>query len=246
MSSSEPGVDEVSGASGPVTEDAPDREPDPLREELVDRLTALVGDAVVDHHIVSGRDLWIRVRREAWADVAHTVRLTMGARYFGFLSAIDWMPSPFGRSLDSAVDRSLAQEPAPTTSVTPGPYETGFAGGDTRFQVFARFANVADHWGLTLKADVGDVDPSIGTLTKVYAGADWHERETHEMFGIDFVGHPGLRRLYLPGDFEGTPLRKDFPLLARMVKPWPGIVDVEPMPGGDDETGDGDASEATA
>ena len=41
--------------------------------------------------------------------------------------------------------------------------------------------------------------------------------------------------MYLPGDFEGHPMRKDFPLLARRVKPWPGIVDVEPMPGGDDE-----------
>jgi NADH-quinone oxidoreductase subunit C len=51
------------------------------------------------------------------------------------------------------------------------------------------------------------------------------------MFGISFEGHPGLRHLYLPGEFEGHPLRKDFPLLARLVKPWPGIVDVEPMPG---------------
>ena len=55
------------------------------------------------------------------------------------------------------------------------------------------------------------------------------------MFGITFDGHPGLRHLYLPGEFEGHPLRKDFPLLARLVKPWPGIVDVEPMPGGADE-----------
>ena len=46
-----------------------------------------------------------------------------------------------------------------------------------------------------------------------------------------FDGHPRLRHLYLPGEFEGHPLRKDFPLLAREVKPWPGLVDVEPMPG---------------
>ena len=61
------------------------------------------------------------------------------------------------------------------------------------------------------------------------------------MFGIDFDGHPGLRHLYLPGEFEGNPLRKDYPLLARRVKPWPGIVDVEAMPGDDDEDGDGSA-----
>ncbi len=48
--------------------------------------------------------------------------------------------------------------------------------------------------------------------------------------------------MYLPGDFEGNPLRKDFPLLARRVKPWPGIVDVEPMPGGagDEDEGGGE------
>ena len=49
----------------------------------------------------------------------------------------------------------------------------------------------------------------------MYAGANWHERETHEMFGIDFAGHTDLRNIYLPTDFEGHPLRKDFPLLAR-------------------------------
>ncbi|MBA2625721.1 MAG: NADH-quinone oxidoreductase subunit C, partial [Acidimicrobiia bacterium] len=52
-----------------------------------------------------------------------------------------------------------------------------------------------------------------------------------EMFGIGFAGHPYLANLYLPGAFEGHPLRKDFPLLAREVKPWPGLVDVEAMPG---------------
>ena len=65
----------------------------------------------------------------------------------------------------------------------------------------------------------------------VYPGADWHEREAWEMFGIVFDGHPSLRHLYLPSEFEGHPLRKDFPLLAREVKPWPGLVDVEGMPG---------------
>ena len=74
---------------------------------------------------------------------------------------------------------------------------------------------------MTLKTDVADGDLSVPTWTGTFAGADWHEREAHEMFGIDFAGHPHLINLYLPGGFEGFPLRKDFPLLARMVKPWP-------------------------
>jgi NADH-quinone oxidoreductase subunit C len=53
------------------------------------------------------------------------------------------------------------------------------------------------------------------------------------MYGVAFDGHPSLRHLYLPSEFEGHPLRKDYPLLARIVKPWPGLVDVEAMPGED-------------
>ena len=62
------------------------------------------------------------------------------------------------------------------------------------------------------------------------------------MYGISFNGHPGLRHIYLPSDFEGNPLRKDYPLLSRRMKPWPGIVDVEQMPGDDDPA---DAAETT-
>ena len=51
------------------------------------------------------------------------------------------------------------------------------------------------------------------------------------MYGIEFDGHPGLRHLYLPGEFEGFPLRKDFPLLARRSSRGPGLVDVEGLPG---------------
>ncbi len=83
--------------------------------------------------------------------------------------------------------------------------------------------------------DLPKEQPRIDSLVGVYAGANWHEREAHEMFGIDFVGHPNLIKLYLPDGFEGYPLQKSFPLLTREVKPWPGKVDVEGMPGRDDE-----------
>ncbi|MGW2510912.1 NADH-quinone oxidoreductase subunit C [Streptomyces scopuliridis] len=62
----------------------------------------------------------------------------------------------------------------------------------------------------------------LPTAVGVYAGAGWHERETHEMFGVSFSGHPHLVPLLLPERFEGHPLRKDFVLAARVVKAWPG------------------------
>ncbi len=64
--------------------------------------------------------------------------------------------------------------------------------------------------------------PHVATLVDVYAGADWHERETAEMFGIVFDGHPNLVPLLLPDGFEGHPLRKEFVLAARASKAWPG------------------------
>lgn len=229
---------------------------DERREELLGHLIEALGDAVVASHIDPGRDLWARVSSGAWTEAAEVLRHRMGARYFGFLSAIDWMPSPFGRSMDAEVDTVLGEvggagsdDPAgsqPTGADDAGAAQSepdgamvhGVTGGESRFQLFARVADVGgpgDYWGITVKADVPDDTMAMPTWTNVYAGADWHERECWEMFGIDFIGHPGLRHIYLPGDFEGNPLRKDFPLVARMVKPWPGIVDVEPLPGPDDE-----------
>jgi len=62
----------------------------------------------------------------------------------------------------------------------------------------------------------------LPTATTVFRGAGWHERETFEMFAIDFAGHPHLVPLLLPDGFEGNPLRKDFVLAARAAKAWPG------------------------
>ena len=142
--------------------------------------------------------------------------------------------------MDSQVDLALSEDDAEAPA--PAPIETGYAGGDTRFQVFARLNDISTGRAVTIKVDLPDDDLTINTWIPVYPGANWHEREVAEMFGIDFTGHPNLRKLYLPGDFQGHPMRKDFALLARRIKPWPGIVDVEPMPGDDeDDAGNGSA-----
>lgn len=222
-----------------ATAEAGPAERDERREELLARLAAELGDALVESHIrpvpaegVGSGDLWVRVSRDAWAHVAEVARARLGFHFFDFLSGLDWLPSPFGRELDAEVDQPPGREAPPMVA--------GYAGGDTRFQVFARIVNVG--WpargagaglGVTFKADLPDDDLSVGTWSRTYLGANWHEREAREMFGFEFVGHPAPRNLYLPTEFEGYPLRKDFPLLSRRVKPWPGIVDVESMPGED-------------
>ncbi|SFY53302.1 NADH-quinone oxidoreductase subunit C [Streptomyces sp. F-1] len=75
---------------------------------------------------------------------------------------------------------------------------------------------------LLLRTTVPHEAPVLPSAVGVYAGAAWHERETHEMFGVTFEGHPSLEHLLLPENFEGHPLRKDFVLAARVAKAWPG------------------------
>jgi NADH-quinone oxidoreductase subunit C len=195
---------------------------DGLREGIVSRLRDVLGDSLLDSVVKPGDDVWVRVRTDAWRAVGEALRNELGCHYFCFLSAIDWMPSPYGRGEDDPT------QPPPERDTE---IKQGYAGGDTRLQVFARVTNIDQLFGVTVKADVPDDNPVVDSWISVYAGANWHERETHEMFGIGFNGHNDLRNMYLPAGFEGHPLRKDFPLLARMVKPWPGIVDVEPLPG---------------
>ena len=201
--------------------------------ELLGRLRDALGDSVLDTHCADG-ETWVRVERDAWADLAAHLRDHEGFAFFNFLSAVDWLPSPFGRDMDSFVDNELdPPEPKERPAM-----QTGVSGGDTRFQLLARVNDVESHRCVIAKADLPDDDLRAPSLVAVYPGADWHEREAWEMFGIDFDGHPGLRHIYLPGAFEGNPLRKDYPLLARRVKPWPGIVDVELMPGESDSDAD--------
>ncbi len=198
---------------------------DTLRDDAVATLREALGDGLLDS-LVKPDDVWVRVSADVWRQAGLALRDLVGCDHFCFLSAIDWLPSPFGRSEEDP------SQPAPERETE---IKQGYCGGETRFQVFARVTNINKHFGVTIKADVPDEHPMIESWISVFAGANWHERECHEMFGIGFDGHPDLRNMYLPTDFEGYPLRKDFPLLARLVKPWPGIADIEPLPGGDDE-----------
>ena len=226
------------------TDETGEVEADEAREALCADLTARLGDGLVESHLAPGDDLWVRVSRDAWVDAGRHLRDGLGFQYFSFLSAIDWQPSPYGRDMTAQVDAVLDAAADDTDDSVDDTEEMvhGVAGGATRFQVFARVNDIVNGLGVTLKADVPDDDLSIDSWVTVYGGANWHERECWEMYGISFEGHPGLRHIYLPAGFEGNPLRKDYPLLARRLKPWPGIVDVEQMPGDDDPA---DAAETT-
>jgi NADH-quinone oxidoreductase subunit C len=93
---------------------------------------------------------------------------------------------------------------------------------DDGFSIVVHLWSMTTRSHLLLRTRVTRSSPRLPSAVPVFRGAAWHERETYEMFGITFDGHPNLIPLLLPDGFEGHPLRKEFLLAARAAKPWPG------------------------
>lgn len=70
------------------------------------------------------------------------------------------------------------------------------------------------NYTLRLKSNIDDDPPTIETVSSIWPSANWYERETWDMYGIKFLNHPDLRRMYMPEGFEHHPLKKDFPVLG--------------------------------
>ena len=94
--------------------------------------------------------------------------------------------------------------------------------GDAGLAIVLHVWSNAHRHHLLLRTHVDRDGGTLDTVTGVWPGANWHERETFEMFGVAFVGHPNLVPLLLPEGFEGNPLRKEFVLASRVAKAWPG------------------------
>lgn len=100
--------------------------------------------------------------------------------------------------------------------------------GVDRFKKENRFEVVYNIWSeklkyrIRLRVKVDEKDLQLDSVTSIWKSANWYERETYDMFGIIFLNHPDLRRIYMPEEFEYFPLRKDFPLI--------GIPDSLPLP----------------
>jgi len=87
-----------------------------------------------------------------------------------------------------------------------------YMGQDPRFMVVYHLYNIGTHTRLRIKAPVEESDTRIDTVSGVWTTADWMERETWDLMGITFNNHPDPRRILMPDDWEGHPLRKDYPV----------------------------------
>jgi NADH-quinone oxidoreductase subunit C len=81
-----------------------------------------------------------------------------------------------------------------------------------RFHVIYEFTSVSKNLRLEIRVPVPGINPTLPTVSHIYRNANWRERELWDMFGIKAQGHPDLRRILMPADWEGHPLRKDYPL----------------------------------
>ena len=81
---------------------------------------------------------------------------------------------------------------------------------DNRMEVVYHLSSIPHHHQLTVKCYIPRLDGKVPSIAHIYGAANWHERETYDMFGIVFEGHPDLRRILCPDDWDGFPLRKDY------------------------------------
>ena len=95
-----------------------------------------------------------------------------------------------------------------------------YMGQDPRFMVVYHLYNIGTHTRLRIKAPVEESDTRIDTVSGVWTTADWMERETWDLMGITFNNHPDPRRILMPDDWEGHPLRKDYPLQGPDREPY--------------------------
>jgi len=98
---------------------------------------------------------------------------------------------------------------------------------EPRYEVVYNIFSMPNKAYLTIKAQVPEDDLAIDSVMDIWVGADWRERECYDMYGIKFSGHSDLRRLLMPDDWDGFPLRKDYPLQADLGdREWKGYIDV--------------------
>ncbi|MBW2474901.1 MAG: NADH-quinone oxidoreductase subunit C [Deltaproteobacteria bacterium] len=95
-----------------------------------------------------------------------------------------------------------------------------YMGQDPRFMVVYHLYNIGTHTRLRIKAPVEESDTRIDTVSGVWTTADWMERETWDLMGITFNNHPDPRRILMPDDWEGHPLRKDYPVQGPDREPY--------------------------
>ena len=170
-------------------------------------------DAVSGCHAYRG-DETVVLRRGFLLEVARFLRddPALKMNFLVDLTAVDY--SAFGKSHAPAFFASSGVAVRPSSQI---PDEDPWPGppSEARFAVTYHFYSLKHKHRLRLVIPVEEADPEVDSVTSLWAGADWLEREVWDMFGICFRGHPNLKRILMYEEFDGHPLRKDYPVNKR-------------------------------
>lgn len=94
-----------------------------------------------------------------------------------------------------------------------------------RFEVVYNLYSIPHRHAIRIRTQIPEENPCIESVTSLWVGADWMERECFDLVGISFTNHPDLRRVLLPDDWPGHPLQKEYPLKG--AEEWPGMIDLQ-------------------
>jgi NADH-quinone oxidoreductase subunit C len=182
-------------------------------DALIHAVRDRFGPAVTGSHDFRG-DATLLISRESLLAVARTLKedRAFAMNFLMDLTAVDF--SAFGKSPSPAFFASSGVAVSPPPDIPsydswPGPPE------GARFGVVYHFFSFTLKHRLRLVVQLEEDDPEIDSLTSLWSGADWLEREVWDMFGIRFRGHPNLTRILMYDEFIGHPLRKDYPVNRR-------------------------------
>jgi NADH-quinone oxidoreductase subunit C len=179
----------------------------------IERVKKRFSDAVSGSHAYRG-DATLILRRESLLEVARFLKEDPGLQmnFLMDLTAVDY--STFGKRphpafFASSGVRVQSSYSMPDADPWPTPPDRA------RFTVVYHFYSTSHKHRLRLVVPVPETDAEVDSLTSLWPGANWLEREVWDMFGICFRGHPGLKRILMYESFEGHPLRKDYPVKKR-------------------------------
>ncbi len=180
---------------------------------LIESVKNQFPDAVSGSHTYRG-DATLVLRPESLLEVARFLKQNPAFQmnFLVDLTAVDYLT--FGKRPTPAFFASSGVAVRPSSQI---PDEDPWPGppGRSRFAVVYHFYSMHHKHRLRLVVPVEETDAVVDSLTSLWPGADWLEREVWDMFGIDFRGHPDLRRILMYEEFEGHPLRKDYPVNKR-------------------------------
>jgi len=163
-------------------------------------LRAMFGDAIVSIDGVNGQ-FSAEVKKERIVDVCKFLKEELGFNYLSDLCGADMLDfeDASARKAYLAIEHEHRPEPVPN---------------EERYLVVYQLTSLKNKERVRLRVKVSGDNPICPSITSVFKSANWYEREAFDMFGITFEGHPDMRRIYMPEEYEYYPLRKDFPLMG--------------------------------